>query len=139
MNQEFEQNPYATPASQLQQNPTGAGAPSIEEALARGYDFRIGDVLGEAWHKVKGMKGTLVVAAIIYAVAGWTGMRWVTFLILDAIGTLAWAGMLSGLGWALGQHAVSVAQTVSKYGLWVSIAIVVLVVAGQMRGARLQR
>ena len=77
--------------------------------------------------------------AIIYAVAGWTGMRWVTFLILDAIGTLAWAGMLSGLGWALGQHAVSVAQTVSKYGLWVSIAIVVLVVAGQMRGARLQR
>ncbi len=77
--------------------------------------------------------------AIIYAVAGWTGMRWVTFLILDAIGTLAWAGMLSGLGWALGQHAVSVAQTVSKYGLWVSIAIVILVVAGQMRGARLQR
>ena len=82
---------------------------------------------------------TPIPQAIIYAVAGWTGMRWVTFLILDAIGTLAWAGMLSGLGWALGQHAVSVAQTVSKYGLWVSIGIVVLVVAGQMRGARLQR
>ncbi len=29
--------------------------------------------------------------AIIYAVAGWTGMSWVTFLILDAIGSLAWA------------------------------------------------
>ncbi|HEY1823959.1 MAG TPA: VTT domain-containing protein, partial [Trebonia sp.] len=28
--------------------------------------------------------------AIIYAVAGWTGMSWVTFLILDAIGSLAW-------------------------------------------------
>jgi membrane-associated protein len=78
-------------------------------------------------------------SAIIYAVAGWTGMSWVTFLILDAIGSLSWAGMLAGLGWALGQHAVSVAQTVSKYGLWVSIAIVVLVVAGQMRGARTQR
>lgn len=77
--------------------------------------------------------------AIIYAVAGWTGMRWVTFLILDVIGSLAWAGMLAGLGWTLGQRAVSVAETVSKYGLWVSIAIVVLVVAGQMRGARLQR
>jgi membrane protein DedA with SNARE-associated domain len=77
--------------------------------------------------------------AIIYAVAGWTGMRWLTFLILDAIGTLAWAGMLSGLGWALGHRAVSVAQTVSKYGLWVTIAIVVLVVAGQIRGARVQR
>ena len=77
--------------------------------------------------------------AIIYAVAGWTGMRWVTFLILDAIGTLSWAGMLAGLGYALGQHAVSVAQTVSKYGLWISIGIVVLVIAGQMRSARTQR
>jgi uncharacterized membrane protein len=47
--------------------------------------------------------------------------------------------MLAGLGWALGQHAVSVAQTVSKYGLWVSIAVIVLVVVGQMRGARTQR
>ena len=37
---------------------------------------------------------------------------------------------------ALGQHAVNVAQEISKYGLWVSIAIVVLVVASQMRGAR---
>jgi membrane protein DedA with SNARE-associated domain len=77
--------------------------------------------------------------AIIYAVAGWTGMRWLTFLVLDVIGTLAWAGMLAGLGYALGQHAVSVAQSVSKYGLWVSIAIVILVVAGQIRGARTQR
>jgi len=77
--------------------------------------------------------------AIIYAVAGWTGMSWVTFLILDIIGTLSWAGMLAGLGYALGQHAVSVAQTVSKYGLWVSIGIVVLVIAGQMRGVRSQR
>ena len=74
--------------------------------------------------------------ALIYAAAGWTGMSWLTFLILDAIGSLAWAGMLAGLGWALGQHAVNVAQEISKYGLWFSIAIVVLVVASQMRGAR---
>jgi len=77
--------------------------------------------------------------AIVYAVAGWTGMSWVTFLVLDAIGSLAWAGMLAGLGYALGQHAVSVAETVSRYGLWISIGIVVLVVAGQMRGTRAQR
>jgi membrane-associated protein len=77
--------------------------------------------------------------AIVYAVAGWSGMSWVTFLILDAIGSLAWAGMLAGLGWSLGQHAVSVAQEISKYGLWISIGIVVLVVAGQMRNAKAQR
>jgi membrane protein DedA with SNARE-associated domain len=77
--------------------------------------------------------------AIVYAVCGLTGMRWYTFLILDVIGSLAWAGMLASLGYALGQHAVSVAQAVSRYGLWVSIGIVVLVVAGQMWGSRAQR
>jgi membrane protein DedA with SNARE-associated domain len=77
--------------------------------------------------------------AIIYAVAGWAGMSWVTFLILDLIGTLAWAGMLAGLGYELGHHAVVVAQTVSRYGLWISIGIVVLVVLGQMRSGRKRR
>ena len=76
---------------------------------------------------------------IVYAVAGWAGMSWVTFLILDAIGSLAWAGMLAGLGYTLGQHAVSVAQTISRYGLWVSIGIIVLVVIAQIRNAQLHR
>jgi uncharacterized membrane protein len=47
--------------------------------------------------------------------------------------------MLAGLGWALGHRAVSVAEMVSMYGLWVTIAIVVLVIVGQIRGARVQR
>jgi len=78
-------------------------------------------------------------SAIIYGVAGWTGMRLVTFLVLDAIGSLAWAGMLVGLGYQLGHRAVTVAQEVSRYGLWVTIGIVVLVVAAQLRGVRAQR
>jgi len=76
---------------------------------------------------------------IIYAVAGWAGMSWVTFLILDLISELAWVGMLVGLGYSLGHHAVVVAQTVSRYGLWFSIGIVLLVIVSQMRGARTQR
>ncbi len=76
---------------------------------------------------------------IVYAVAGWAGMSWVTFLVLDLISELAWVGMLAGLGYALGHHAVVVAQTVSRYGLWVSIALVVLVIAGQIRSARTHR
>jgi membrane-associated protein len=74
--------------------------------------------------------------ALVYAAAGWTGMSWVTFLILDAIGSLGWVGLLAGLGWALGQSAIDVAQEISKYGLWVTIAIVVLVVVSQIRGQR---
>jgi membrane-associated protein len=74
--------------------------------------------------------------AIIYVIAGWAGMGLVTFLILDLIGSLLWAGMLVGLGYALGHHAVVVAETISHYGLWISIAIIVLVVVFQVRSQR---
>jgi membrane protein DedA with SNARE-associated domain len=77
--------------------------------------------------------------AIVYAVAGWAGMSWVTFLVLDAISSLLWAGMLAGLGYSLGHHAVTVAQAVSRYGLWISIGIIALVVMTQLRNGRLHR
>ena len=74
--------------------------------------------------------------AIIYAVVGWAGMRLVTFLILDAIGTLLWAGLLAGLGYELGHHAVVIAQKISHYGLWISIGLVVVIVFFQVRSQR---
>jgi membrane protein DedA with SNARE-associated domain len=74
--------------------------------------------------------------AIIYVIAGWAGMRLFTFVILDIIGTLLWAGLLAGLGYALGHHAVVVAQAISHYGLWVSIGLVVLIVFFQIRSQR---
>jgi membrane-associated protein len=74
--------------------------------------------------------------AIIYVIAGWAGMRLVTFIILDVIGTLLWAGMLVGLGYELGHHAVVVAQAISHYGLWISIALVVVIVFFQVRSQR---
>jgi membrane protein DedA with SNARE-associated domain len=77
--------------------------------------------------------------AIIYVIAGSAGMRLVTFLILDLIGSLLWAGMLAGLGYALGHHAVVVAQTISHYGLWFSLAIVAVIIALQMRSRRADR
>jgi membrane protein DedA with SNARE-associated domain len=74
--------------------------------------------------------------AIIYVIAGWAGMSLLTFIILDVIGTLLWAGMLVGLGYALGHHAVVVAQTISHYGLWISIGLIVLIVFFQVRSQR---
>jgi membrane protein DedA with SNARE-associated domain len=74
--------------------------------------------------------------AIVYVIAGWAGMSLVTFLILDLIGSLLWAGMLAGLGYELGHHAVVVAQKVSHYGLWISIALVVIIVVSQVRSQR---
>ena len=75
-------------------------------------------------------------SAIIYIIAGWAGMRLVTFLILDAIGMLLWAGTLAGLGYELGHRAVTVAQTISHYGLWISLALVAVIIFFQIRSQR---
>jgi membrane-associated protein len=74
--------------------------------------------------------------AIIYVIAGWAGMRLVTFLILDVIGSLLWAGLLAGLGYSLGHYAVTAAKTVSHYGWWFTIAIVALSVLFAVRSQR---
>ena len=75
-------------------------------------------------------------SAIIFVIAGWAGMRLLTFIILDAIGTLLWAGMLAGLGYALGHHAVVVAQSISHYGLWISLGLIALIIVAQVRSQR---
>lgn len=60
-------NPYAAPASNLQ--PTSYNqTPSIEEALARGYDFSIGELLSESWSKVKGTKGIIIGGFLVFYV-----------------------------------------------------------------------
>jgi len=74
--------------------------------------------------------------AIIYVVVGWAGMRLITFIILDIIGELLWVGLLAGLGYELGHRAVVVAQTISHYGLWISIGLIVLIVFFQIRSQR---
>lgn len=69
-----------------------------------------------------------VPAVLVFVVAGWAGMRLVTFVLLDALGALLWIGMLAGLGFSLGQDAVDVARAISRYGLWAALALVAGVV-----------
>jgi membrane-associated protein len=88
------------------------------------------------WPAVLAAQFLPIPTAIIYAVAGWAGMGLVTFLILDAISSLLWAGMLAGLGWELGHHAVVVAQAISHYSLWISLGLVALIVFFQVRSQR---
>jgi membrane-associated protein len=77
--------------------------------------------------------------AIIYVIAGWAGMRLITFLILDLIGVLLWASLLARLGYALGHHAVIAAKTISHYSWWFTIGIVALSVLFALRSRRRQR
>ena len=60
-------NPYAAPVSDLQQ-PVGDQAPSIEQALARGYDFSIGALLSESWALVSGTKGIIIGGFLVFYV-----------------------------------------------------------------------
>lgn len=63
--------------------------------------------------------------ALIYAVAGLHRMRLATFLVFDALGAAVMVGLVAGLGYGLGQHAVDLVLLVDKYALWVSLALVV--------------
>jgi membrane protein DedA with SNARE-associated domain len=74
--------------------------------------------------------------SIVYVVVGVAGMRLVTFIVLDIIGTALWVGLLIGLGYVLGQRAVTIAKTISHYSLWISIGLVAIVLAAQFRGSR---
>ena len=68
-----------------------------------------------------------VPSAVIYAAVGDGGMRLRTFLVLDALGTVLWTGLLAGAGYALGRSAVDVANAVARYSLWVTIGIVIAI------------
>jgi membrane protein DedA with SNARE-associated domain len=76
---------------------------------------------------------------LIYAAAGWTRMRLRTFLILDLIGSLLWIALCVSLGYAIGQSAVDVAKAVSRYALYVTIGLVVVIFARQYWVAQRRR
>lgn len=65
-----------------------------------------------------------VPTAVIFALAGWTGMRLTTFLLLDLVGALAMTGLVGGLGFGLGQHAVDVVLLVDRYASAVSLTLI---------------
>jgi len=85
------------------------------------------------------MAGALpgVPAVAVYCLAGLSRMRLVTFLVFDALGALVMVGLVAGLGYGLGQHAVDLVLLVDKYALWVSLAaIVALTLVSSFRSSK---
>lgn len=68
---------------------------------------------------------------LIYAAAGWAGMRLTTFLILDIAGALLWTSLLAGLGYWVGQSAVDAVEAFADYTLYITLALVVLILIRQ--------
>lgn len=74
-----------------------------------------------------------VPTTVVDVIAGWGGMSLRRFLILDAISALLWVGGLVALGYAIGQPAVDIANAVSRYGLYIGIGLVVVVLVRAQR------
>jgi membrane-associated protein len=77
-----------------------------------------------------------VPAALIYAAVGDGGMRLGVFLVLDLLGTLLWTSLLAAAGYGFGQDAVDFADALAHYALWLTIALVVVVVIQSQRRVR---
>jgi hypothetical protein len=61
-----ERNPYQPPRAPLDaERPIESSAGSFDDAIAGRYDFRIGEVMSEAWGLVSGFKGPFWAAAIL--------------------------------------------------------------------------
>jgi membrane protein DedA with SNARE-associated domain len=80
-----------------------------------------------------------VPSVVVYAAAGLAGMRLVTFLLLDLLGTAAAVTVVVALGYALGQRAIDLVHRLDDYALVLTVALVVVVVAVQVVRQRGQR
>lgn len=77
---------------------------------------------------------------LLYMAAGETRMPIALFVVADLSGTLMWVGLHLGLGWSLGSSADNVAKAIGRYGLWLTLGLVaVVLVLSFRRAARVAR
>ena len=81
-----------------------------------------------AWSIAFGYYIPFVPATLFYLAAGESRMRIRTFVIADLAGTLTWIGIHIGAGYAAGKKATDIAQTISRYGLWIAVVMFVGVI-----------
>ncbi|MBU3058036.1 hypothetical protein [Pseudomonas indica] len=120
MSDTLAQNPYASPSSNLQEIPANGQVPTVEEALRRGYDFSIGDLLSEAWQRTKGTKGIILGGFIIFYVVMFVAMTVVGFVF-------GLVGMMNpdSLGaMIVGQLVVTIIATAATYPFLAGINMV---------------
>jgi uncharacterized membrane protein len=112
-------NPYAAPSSNLQEIPSGQ-APTIAEALSRGYDFSISDLISEAWQRVKGTKGIIFGGFLVFYVV----MLIATTVIGAIFGALGLIAETSITGMIVGQFIVSILASALTYPFLAGINMV---------------
>lgn len=113
-------NPYAAPSANLQELPANSQVPSIEEALSRGYDYRIGELLGDAWQRVKGTKGIIFGGFVIFYIA----MVIVTTILGAILGALGILSETNAISLVIGQFAISIFGSALTYPLLAGLNMV---------------
>lgn len=73
---------------------------------------------------------------IVFAFVGSARMRLRTFLVIDFLGSLTQRAIFVYLGYAIGESAKDIVDQITKYSTWITIALVVLIMARSMRSAR---
>jgi membrane protein DedA with SNARE-associated domain len=77
---------------------------------------------------------------VLFLACGASGMSLAAFVLGDLMGLLLWEALLVSLGWAIGHPAVHVVGEIGHYSLWVTIGVVVAVIAvGSVRQRRASR
>ncbi|MDQ6747197.1 MAG: hypothetical protein M3010_03705 [Candidatus Dormibacteraeota bacterium] len=99
--------------------------PRLERSFARWGAWAV------AFGSLTGASG-----AFVYFAAGDVRMRLWLFAVSDLAGTLLRVAAFVGLGYFLGGRAVAVAMQVSRYGLWATIGLLVLIVLGTVLRTR---
>jgi membrane protein DedA with SNARE-associated domain len=62
-------------------------------------------------------------------IAGITRMRWLRFVMFNAIGAALWVGCWVSVGYFAGQHISSIYTYITRYSLYALVVVVVVVVA----------
>jgi membrane protein DedA with SNARE-associated domain len=62
-------------------------------------------------------------------VAGITEMPWPSFLTFTSVGAALWVGVWASVGYLAGDHITAIYQEISRYSLYVVIAVAVLLAA----------
>jgi membrane protein DedA with SNARE-associated domain len=92
------------------------------------------------WALIAGYFLPFVPIVLVQAFCGVSGMPLWRFLVGDAFALLLRVGALVGLGYAIGEPAVHLANTIGRYGLRVTIGIVVVImVVSVVRQSRVAR
>lgn len=69
---------------------------------------------------------------IIYATVGAAGMSWRRFMVVDIIAAGVLQALYLYLGFRIGEPAVRVVEQYAKYSIWLSVAILVVMVVGMV-------